>query len=83
MPGDASTAALTETGVPEACVWLLNCLFTTVLDGRNAHLTDGVRRALGREPRNFGDFAGDTAASDVWNAAAAIEAGPTRGRSSP
>jgi hypothetical protein len=25
----------------------MNCLFTEVLDGRNAHLTDGVQRALG------------------------------------
>ncbi len=24
--------------------------FTTVLDGRNAHVTDGVQRALGQEP---------------------------------
>jgi uncharacterized protein YbjT (DUF2867 family) len=40
--------------------------FTTVLDGRNAHLTDGVQRALGREPRDFTDYARDTAAAGVW-----------------
>jgi hypothetical protein len=28
-----------------------------VLDGRNAHPTDGVRRALGREPKGFSDSA--------------------------
>ncbi|MFE6872080.1 NmrA family transcriptional regulator [Kitasatospora sp. NPDC057692] len=42
-------------------------LFTLILDGRNACLADGVRRVLGREPRDFADFARDTAASGVWN----------------
>ncbi|MDQ3406370.1 MAG: NmrA family NAD(P)-binding protein [Actinomycetota bacterium] len=41
-------------------------LFSTILDGRNAHLTDGVRRALGREPKDFADFARDAAASGAW-----------------
>jgi hypothetical protein len=45
----------------------LTHLFDEVLDGRNAHLADGVRRALGREPRDFGDYARDTAATGVWN----------------
>ena len=42
-------------------------LFTEVVDGRNAHTTDGVRRALGREPRDFRDYARDAAATGVWN----------------
>ncbi len=41
-------------------------LFADVLDGRNAHLADGVRRALGREPKDFADYARDTAATGVW-----------------
>jgi hypothetical protein len=57
------SSVLAEHGVPEEVVSQLVYLFTEVLDGRNAHLTDGVRRALGREPR---DFARDTAASGVW-----------------
>ena len=59
-------SVLAEYGVPEEVVSQLVYLFTEVLDGRNAHLTDGVRRALGREPRDFADFARDTAASGVW-----------------
>ncbi len=35
--------------VPTNYVGLLNYLFNEVLDGRNAHLTDGVQRALGRD----------------------------------
>ena len=36
------------------------------LDGRNAHLTDGVVRALGRPPRDFTEFARDAAANGAW-----------------
>jgi hypothetical protein len=32
-------------------------LVADVLDGRNASLADGVQRALGREPRDFSEFA--------------------------
>ncbi|MFB6893403.1 NmrA family transcriptional regulator [Kitasatospora sp. NPDC056327] len=42
-------------------------LFTTITDGRNAHLTDGVRRALGRPARDFAEYARAAAASGVWN----------------
>lgn len=59
-------SVLAEQGVPEEVVSQLVYLFSEVLDGRNAHLTDGVRRALGRDPRDFADFARDTAATGVW-----------------
>ena len=51
-------AAAAEQGVPGEVIDLLTYLFSEVLDGRNAHLTDGVQRALGREPRDFADYAG-------------------------
>jgi uncharacterized protein YbjT (DUF2867 family) len=60
----AATAA--AQGVPGDVIDLLTYLFGTVLDGRNAHLTDGVQRALGRAPRDFADYARDTGASGVW-----------------
>jgi uncharacterized protein YbjT (DUF2867 family) len=65
---EAFSSALTEHGIPNDVVWLLNYLFTTILDGRNAHLTDGVQRALGRPPTDFADFARRTAATGVWDA---------------
>ena len=40
------------------------------LDGRNAMVTDGVERALGRKPRDFTEFAATAAAWGVWNTAA-------------
>jgi len=62
----AATAA--RQGVPGEVIDLLTYLFGEVLDGRNAHLANGVRRALGREPRDFTDYARDAAASGVWDA---------------
>jgi uncharacterized protein YbjT (DUF2867 family) len=59
---------LAEADVPAEFVWMLKYLFTEVLDGRNAHVTDGVRRALGREPRDFSEYARNAAATGVWNA---------------
>lgn len=66
VPMDAYAAVLGELGEPDEVVWLIRYLFTEVLDGRNAHLTDGVRRALGREPRDFADYAREVAATGVW-----------------
>ena len=60
------SSMLAEHEVPFEFVSLLTHLFTEVLDGRNAHLTDGVRRALGREPKDFAHYARDAAATGVW-----------------
>jgi uncharacterized protein YbjT (DUF2867 family) len=62
------TTAAAEQGVPGEYLDLLAYLFSEVLDGRNAHVTDGVERALGRAPRDFRDYARDAAASGAWNA---------------
>ena len=63
--------ATAEQGVPDEFIDLLTYLFGEVLDGRNAHLADGVQRALGREPRDFSDYARDAAATGIWNPTAA------------
>jgi uncharacterized protein YbjT (DUF2867 family) len=57
---------LAGQNVPAEFVSLMNYLFTEVLDGRNAHLTDGVQRALGRPPRDFAEYAGRAAATGIW-----------------
>ncbi len=66
IPTEAFAAGVAEAGVPKDIAWLLDYLFATVLDGRNAFLGDGVRRALGREPRDFAEFARRTADAGVW-----------------
>jgi len=63
-------AELADHGAPSEFVDFLTYLFEEVVDGRNADTTDGVRRAFGREPRDFADYARETAASGVWNASA-------------
>jgi uncharacterized protein YbjT (DUF2867 family) len=54
-----------EAAPPELADFIV-FLFTELLDGRNAQPQDGVRRALGRAPRDFGEFARRTAATGVW-----------------
>jgi uncharacterized protein YbjT (DUF2867 family) len=53
-------------GVPEDVASLVNYLFGEVLDGRSAHVVNGVERALGRPARDFADYARDAAATGVW-----------------
>ncbi len=64
---DEFASVLDRQEQPADLVWLLTYLFTEVLDGRNASLTDGVQRALGRQPRDFRDYARDAAATGVWS----------------
>lgn len=70
VPHDVFVAGVAESGAPKDVVWMLDYLFATVLDGRNAYVTDGVQRALGRPPKDFAVFARETAATDVWRAVA-------------
>jgi uncharacterized protein YbjT (DUF2867 family) len=63
-------AAAAAQGVPSEVVEMLTILFGEVLDGRNARVADGVQRALGREPRDFSDYARDAAATGVWSPSA-------------
>lgn len=67
---DQHAAEAAQHGVPADVIELLTYLFSEVMDGRNSDTTDGVRRALGREPRDFANYARETAASGVWNASA-------------
>lgn len=70
VPHDAFVAGIAESGAPKDVVWMLDYLFTTVLDGRNAYLTDGIQRAVGREPKDFADYAREVAATGQWRAVA-------------
>ncbi len=67
IPAQEYRAALEEAQLPPDVIWLIDYLFTTVLDGRNASIAHGVQEALGRPPRDFADYARRTAASGAWN----------------
>lgn len=76
IPHADFTRAVAASGAPDIIIWLMDYLFATVLDGRNAHLSDGVQRALGREPADFRHYARKTAASGVWAPAAEMTSPP-------
>jgi uncharacterized protein YbjT (DUF2867 family) len=64
---DEFAAAMAAQNVPPEAIEVFSFLFGEVLDGRNAHLTDGVQRALGREPRDFRDFVKDAVVAGAWS----------------
>ncbi|WP_110516355.1 NmrA family NAD(P)-binding protein [Herpetosiphon llansteffanensis] len=66
IPIEAYIGALHEQQWPADMIWLVEFLFRDVLDGRNAYLSDGVERALGRQPNDFSNFASEAAARAVW-----------------
>jgi uncharacterized protein YbjT (DUF2867 family) len=68
VSGPEARDELIRGGLPAEMADDLIVLFAEVLDGHNAYLTDGVRKALDREPRDFGDYVRAAAASGVWSA---------------
>ena len=61
------SAMMEEHNVPKPFIQLVNYLFSELLDGRNAHVTDGVERVLGRKPKDFSEYAREMAASGIWD----------------
>ena len=68
VPMEGFAAELSRQGLSADEAWLVEFLFGEVLDGRNESLTDGVQRALGREPRDFTEYVRATAPTGVWDA---------------
>jgi uncharacterized protein YbjT (DUF2867 family) len=58
---------LRSAQVPQEFIDFILYLFTEVMDGRNAQLADGVKRALGRQPKDFSTYVSEMAASGIWN----------------
>ena len=61
--------SLEAAHLPDDYIWLIMYLFTTVLDGRNEYMSDGIELALGRPPKDFTAYARDVARSGVWDLA--------------
>lgn len=58
-----------EQGIPADYIWLINYLFTEVMgDERNAIVTNDIEKVLGRKPKDFSEYARETAATGIWNA---------------
>ncbi len=58
---------LGEHQVPEDYIWLINYLFTEVLVEKNSSITNDVEKVLGRKSKDFAEYAGETAATGIWN----------------
>ncbi len=63
---DDYAAMLEQAQIPADYIGLVRYLFTSVLDGRNESLADGVLQSLGRPPRDFAGFVRETVATGVW-----------------
>lgn len=64
---DEYAKALEEYGLPTQYVSFITYLFTEVLDGRNASLTNGVQQALNKTPRDFSSFVQQNLPSGIWS----------------
>lgn len=61
----ANVAASGDTFVAD----VFTAIARETLDGRNAHTTDGVKRALGRKPRDFAEYARTAMSNGAWSVA--------------
>lgn len=57
---------LKSQGLPNDVLWLMNELFSVVMDGRNSYVSHGVEHALGRPATSFDDYVTKSIASGVW-----------------
>ncbi len=57
---------LKQQGMSKDELWLMNELFSEVMDGRNSHITHGVEQVLGRMPRSFREYVSKTASTGAW-----------------
>jgi len=64
---DEYTKMLREYQVPEDYIWLINYLFTEVLDGRNSSVTNDIEKVLGRKAKDFAEYARETVTTGIWN----------------
>lgn len=60
--------AMREMGLPDDYIWLIEYLFTEVLDNEeNQIVTNAIETLLGRPPVDFSEFVAETVKTGVWN----------------
>lgn len=57
LPVEEWTTGAVSNGLPAPYAQMLGTLFTLIRDGYDAHVSDGVQRALGRPGTSFDDWA--------------------------
>jgi hypothetical protein len=59
---------LKEHGVPADYIWLINYLFSEVLDAEgNNIVTQDVEKVLSRKPIDFTEYITETVKTGIWN----------------
>ena len=65
---DDYSAMMKSAGVPADYIWLFDYLFREVLGKpENQEISNDVEKVLGRKPKDFSEFARETAKTGVWN----------------
>lgn len=59
--------SLEQQNMHKDVLWLMNELFTVVMDGRNSQVINGVEKALGRPATSFREYALKTVSSGAWD----------------
>ena len=60
---------LEEHNVPADYIWLINYLFTEVLDAEhNQEISHDIEKVLGRSAKDFSEYVGETVKTGIWNA---------------
>lgn len=68
IPHEEYIAMLKEFNVPAEYIWLIDYLFTNVLDAEgNNEISNDIEKVLGRKPIDFSDFVKETAKTGVWD----------------
>ena len=61
-------AGMKAQGIPEDVIWLIDYLFTEVLDNKdNQVVTNDIEKLLGRPPMDFSTYVSETVKTGVWN----------------
>jgi len=63
---DEYVTSLKSYQLPDDFIWLIQYLFTEVLDGRNESLSNDIENILGRKPTRFSDYVNKTEKTGVW-----------------
>lgn len=58
--------ALKSDQLPADFIWLINYLFTEVLDGRNESFSNDIEHILGRKPTTFKEYVSKTVKIGLW-----------------
>lgn len=61
-------AEMVEYGVPREDAESVRDLFAVIRNHRSEYVSEGVQQVLGRAPRDFADWARETAKTGVWSA---------------